>query len=277
MSGPEMVGRKMPPAHRAGVAALVLAAGLLFVRVELVVVPLGLYLILCLVAPFLPGAGFFLPVISRGRGDRREAALTFDDGPDPAVTPQLLDLLDRHRVPATFFVIGEKALAHPQLVTEILRRGHAVGNHSYRHDPLLMLRSRAALTAEIVRTQEVLAPFGIRPVAFRPPVGITNPRLAGVLADLGLKCVTFSCRAGDFGNRRIGRLARTILRKVRPGSIVLLHDVKPPYRRSDEWLAEVEAIIGGLLARGYALITVEDLSGHPVMEMAAAGEEPRDP
>jgi peptidoglycan-N-acetylglucosamine deacetylase len=206
-------------------------------------------------------------VISRGGRSGRRVALTFDDGPDPDVTPFLLDLLDRHHLPATFFVAGLKVESHPALIREILARGHTVGNHSYRHDPLLMLRSRARLSDEITRTQEVLARFGIRPLAFRPPVGITNPRLAGVLRVLGMDCVTFSCRACDFGNRRIRGLARTILRKVHPGAIILLHDVTPPGGgRIAEWLEAVEGIIRGLKAGGYDVVPLPQLIGRPVME-----------
>jgi peptidoglycan-N-acetylglucosamine deacetylase len=254
-------------AHIAGLTALVLSGGLLFIREELAAVPLGLFLLLCLVATFLPRAGFFLPVISRGRRSGKAVALTFDDGPDPEVTPRLLEILGRHRIPATFFVAGIKAKRCPALVREILQRGHDVGNHSYRHDPLLMLRSRARLADEIARTQDLLASFGIRPLAFRPPVGVTNPRLPGVLRGLGMECVTFNCRACDFGNRRIGGIARSILGKVRPGAIVLLHDVSPPCGgRVAEWLAGVEEIIVGLRTRGYEIVPLSELIGRPVME-----------
>ncbi len=259
--------KALTPAHIAGLSAFALAGGLLFIRPALAAGPLALFLFCCLAAPFLPRLGFFLPVISRGGRNGKTVALTFDDGPDPAVTPLLLDLLDRQRLKAAFFVTGQNAEQYPGLVRETLRRGHDVGNHSTRHDPLLMLRSRARLADEIARTQELLAPFGIRPVAFRPPVGVTNPRLPGVLAELGMVCVTFSCRAGDFGNRRIRGLARKILRKVHPGAIVLLHDVSPPEAgRIAEWLAGVEEIIGRLRAKGYAIVPLPELIGRAVME-----------
>jgi peptidoglycan/xylan/chitin deacetylase (PgdA/CDA1 family) len=146
-------------------------------------------------------------------------------------------------------------------------RGHAIGNHSYRHDPLLMLRSSARLTEEIVRTQHLLADFGIRPLAFRPPVGITNPRLPRVLRELHLDCVTFSCRACDFGNRRIADLAKTILRKIHPGAILLLHDVSPPDGGMIQvWLRQVERIILGLKSQGYKMVSLSELIGRPVME-----------
>lgn len=214
-------------------------------------------------------------MISRGEGGGKAVALTFDDGPDPRVTPLLLDLLVRYRLTAAFFVTGRNAGLHPDLVREILRRGHDIGNHSHRHDPLLMLRSRAVLTGEITRTQELLASFGIRPVAFRPPVGVTNPRLGGVLGELGMECVTFSCRAGDFGNRRIGGLARKILRRVRPGAIILLHDVAPSGGGTiAEWLGEVEKIIRGLQSGGYEIVPLAELTGRAVMERLPAPQVP---
>jgi peptidoglycan/xylan/chitin deacetylase (PgdA/CDA1 family) len=267
------VQKFLSPAFLAGITALLSSGLLLLIRPVLVVIPLGLFILLCLVAPFLPGIGFFLPVISRRETDCLVAALTFDDGPDPDVTPRLLELLRRHDVPATFFVAGEKAGRHPGLIREILSRGHAIGNHTYHHDPLLMLRSREKLREEIARTQELLSAFAIRPLAFRPPVGITNSRLPGVLRELGLCCVTFSCRAFDRGNRRVARLAEIILGKVRPGDIILLHDVRPKGREGiEKWLAETERIVSGLKERGYRLLSLEELIGRPVVERLSPGE-----
>jgi peptidoglycan/xylan/chitin deacetylase (PgdA/CDA1 family) len=259
--------KALSPAHIAGVAAFLVSGGLLFVSGEMAAVPLGLFLLLCFTAPFVSRVGFFLPVISRGGRTGKAVALTFDDGPDPVVTPLVLDLLRRYRLRANFFVAGRKAERHPELVREILRQGHTIGNHSFRHDPLLMLRSRATLSDEITRTQNLLASFGIRPLLFRPPVGITNPRLPGVLRELRMECITFTCRALDFGNRRIGGLAGNILRRIRPGAIVLLHDVSPPGGgRIAEWLDEVEKIVRGLKAGGYEIVPLSELIGRAVME-----------
>ncbi|OHE22510.1 MAG: hypothetical protein A2X92_04200 [Syntrophus sp. GWC2_56_31] len=250
-----------------GLAAFLLSGGLLFFRSEIAALPLGIFVLSCLLAPFFPRAGFFLPVISRGRAPGRAVALTFDDGPDQDVIRLLLDLLQRHGAPATFFVMGKKAEGNPELIREILLRGHAVGNHSYRHDPLLMLRSSARLSEEITRTQQLLADFGIRPLAFRPPVGITNPRLPRILKELHLDCVTFSCRACDFGNRRIANLAKIILRNIRPGAIVLLHDVSPPgIGTVQDWLQQVEWVIRGLKSQGYKIVPLSVLIGREVME-----------
>jgi peptidoglycan/xylan/chitin deacetylase (PgdA/CDA1 family) len=266
----------LSPALFTGVTAFFIAGFLLWIRPTLAVVPLGFFILLCLVAPFLTRAGFFLPVISRQDKGRNVAALTFDDGPDPDVTPLLLEVLRRHGVQATFFVAGAKAKQHPELIREILSRGHTVGNHSYHHDPLLMLRSRKRLKEEIAHTQDLLENFAVRPLTFRPPVGITNPRLKGVLRELGMYCVTFSCRAFDRGNRRIEGLAMIILKKVRPGAIILLHDVTPRGGGGiAHWLTEMERIVSGLKTRGYEILPLSELIDRPVMEHLTANESNR--
>ena len=127
----------LSPAHGAGFAALAASTGLFFIRQELAAVPLVLFLLLCAVASFLPRVGFFLPVISRGRRSGREVALTFDDGPDPDATPLVLDLLDRYRLPAAFFVAGVKAERYPALI-----RGDP-GTGPCRRQPLLQPRPPA--------------------------------------------------------------------------------------------------------------------------------------
>jgi len=275
MSRPADAPQRCSPAHRTGIAAFLLAGGLWPFRPDLAPWPLAIFVALALAAPFFPGWGFYLTVISRGAREGRAVALTFDDGPDPVTTPALLALLERYGLPATFFVTGERAEAHPALVREILRRGHDVGNHSYSHDVLLMLRSRARLADEIHRTQVLLERFGIRPLAFRPPVGVTGPRLAGVLERLGMNCVTFSCRGDDFGNRRIRGLAKRVFRRLHPGAIVLLHDVVPAGGDSTAWLAEVAAILRGLRSQGYETVSLVRLIGRPVMERLMRADEGR--
>jgi peptidoglycan-N-acetylglucosamine deacetylase len=262
--GPTLV--PLAPAHLAGLGAFQAAAVLAFFDLRFAAVPLALFLFLCLMAPFIPGFGFFLPIVSRGRRDRRAVALTFDDGPDRATTLRLLELLSMNGVTATFFVTGLRAAAHRDLVREILSRGHSVGNHSYRHSPFLMLKGTERLRGEIIATQSLLAEFGIRPLIFRPPVGITNPRLWRVLLEAGMYCVNFSLRARDAGNRRIGGLSRKILKRVKPGDIILLHDVAPGHGfDAERWLREVENIITGLKERTIDILPLADLIGRPVM------------
>ena len=138
-----------------------------------------------------------------------------------------------------------------------------------------MLRSREKLQEEVARTQDLLAAFAVRPLTFRPPVGITNPRLPGVLRALGMYCVTFSCRAFDRGNRRIAGLAEIILKKVRPGDIILLHDITPKGGEGiEDWLTEMEQIVSDLKMQGYEILPLSELIDRPVMERLAAGASP---
>jgi peptidoglycan/xylan/chitin deacetylase (PgdA/CDA1 family)/SAM-dependent methyltransferase len=255
----------LSPAHFAGLGAFLLSLLLLVVDPSAAHWPLAAFLAAALVAPLFTRVGFYLPVTSRGRKGETGVALTFDDGPDPAVTPRLLDLLDRHGVRAAFFVTGRNAEAHPGIVREAVARGHAVLNHTLNHDPLLAFRGADTVRREIAGGQEVLARLGIVPLAFRPPVGIVTPSFRRPLLEQGLACVNFSCRPVDFGNRRTGGIAARVLRKVAPGDIVLLHDVTPRDGDVERLLAQFEEILAGLAGRNLAAVPLPRLLGREVM------------
>ena len=156
---------------------------------------------------------------------RNEIALTIDDGPDPIVTPQVLDMLDRYGAQATFFCIGEKAALHPDLCREIVRRGHAVENHSQHHRHHFSLMGRTGITRELQTAQDTLTTItGQRPLFFRAPAGLRNPFLDPVLAQLGLQLASWSARGFD---TRVGdgeRVKKKLLHDLRSGAILLLHD-----------------------------------------------------
>ena len=253
-------------AHLTCLVSFLAAILLAFVDVRLSLIPLSVFIVLCVIAPFLPRFSFFLPIISMGNSGKLAVAITFDDGPDPVSTPALLELLSKHKIYATFFVTGKKAAENPGLIKEILAEGHTVGNHSYSHDNLIMFKSSNTLVKEIESAQDILGKFGITPLAFRPPVGITNPRLGKVLDKSGMYNLNFSCRAVDGGNRWIKNLSERILRRVHPDAIIALHDVKPrddtlfPY-----WLNEVDLILSGIREKGLAILPLSELIGRPVM------------
>lgn len=255
------------PAEKTGFITLGMAFLLFFIHPSLAAIPLVLFLLLCFGAPFFPGFGFFLPIISRGPAGMESIALTFDDGPSPSSTPILLDLLARHNLQATFFVVGEKAAKYPQLITEILARGHTLGNHSWSHDYFLMLRRQNNLQKDIHKTQENLKGLGIRPLVFRPPAGIISPRLGKVVKREGLITVTYSCRAFDRGNRNIRNLSVKILSNLQPGDIVLLHDLVP--HKKDQlgyWQRELDHLFS-TLTHDYNPVPLEQLIQRPVMRV----------
>ena len=251
--------------EKIGVFSLLLALLFFFVTPYLATLPLVVFLSLCLVAPFFPGFSFFLPVISHGKADAHEIALTFDDGPSPLTTPVLLDLLARHSLHATFFVIGEKAAQYPELIKSILDHGHTIGNHSWSHDYFLMLRSPKRIRKDIHKSQELLQQYGVKPLVFRPPVGITGARLGRVLTGEGLLTVNYSCRAFDRGNRNIHNLSGKILRCVEPGAVIMLHDVLPHEIALQEyWKKELDHLFVTLQKR-YTVAPLEQLIERPVM------------
>jgi peptidoglycan/xylan/chitin deacetylase (PgdA/CDA1 family) len=224
------------------------------------------YIVLCLAASFFPGTNFLGPVINRGRTGQRVVALTFDDGPAVPGTRQILDLLDKYSAPATFFVVGVNAGCHPEIIKEIIARGHTVGNHSFHHDPFLMLKGSKTIYREIIMAQETLRKIGVNTMAFRPPVGIVNPQLAPLLEKAGMHCITFSCRAVDAGNRRVKNISRKILKKVRSDDIILLHDTSPRRKEDGEiLLTEIESVLAGLVAKGLKVVPLSVLTGKEIM------------
>jgi len=257
------------PAFIFGTCSFALSAALLFISPILPVIPLAIFVIACLIAPFLPQIGFFLPVISHGSSGRDAVAITFDDGPDPLTTPLLLGLLSKYNVKATFFVVGAKAEKHPHIIKDILSSGHSIGNHTFTHDVMIMLKSPKKLRQEIELTQTLLKGFGIIPFAFRPPAGIVNPGLGQVLEKQNMFCLNYSCRGLDAGNRRIKNLSKKILRKIRKEDILLLHDVRPPHNsrgtQIPEWLDEIECVLAGIAQKGLRVLPISEVIGKQVM------------
>jgi peptidoglycan/xylan/chitin deacetylase (PgdA/CDA1 family) len=156
---------------------------------------------------------------------RRQVAVTLDDGPDPEVTPQLLDILELQNVHATFFCIGNRVAEHPQLAREILRRGHHIENHSLRHLRRFSLLGPAGMRAEISRAQQVIADVtGSLPRFFRAPAGLRNPSLDPVLGELGLHLASWTRRGFDTVRRQPDAVLSRLLRGLAAGDILLLHD-----------------------------------------------------
>ena len=189
-------------------------------------------------------------------GNRREIALTFDDGPSNE-TAKFLALLDRLGVRASFFLCGENVERRPGLAGEIVEAGHEVGNHTYSH-PFLPLRSPTSVRAELARTQAVIAEStGRQPTLFRPPFGFRSPALARLLPEMGLHGVHWTVIGMDW-KWSAARIARRVLTRARPGSIVCLHDgdrTRPATDRA-ETLKAVQLIVPRLKDRGYQFVAL---------------------
>jgi peptidoglycan/xylan/chitin deacetylase (PgdA/CDA1 family) len=154
-----------------------------------------------------------------------EIAITIDDGPDPVVTPAVLDLLDRYGAKATFFCIGEQVLRYPDLCREIADRGHAVENHSMYHRYYFALLMLGGCYSELKAAQQTLTLItGIRPGFFRAPAGLRNPLLQLVLSRLGLQLASWTRRGFDTVERNSDVVLAKLLDGLKAGDILLLHD-----------------------------------------------------
>jgi peptidoglycan/xylan/chitin deacetylase (PgdA/CDA1 family) len=163
-----------------------------------------------------------LPITAREEG---VVAITLDDGPDPEVTPRVLDLLDRYRVTASFFCIGARAVRFPEIGQEIARRGHAMENHSYHHYRRFALLGPAAIRRELTETQAALNRLaGRRPCFFRAVAGLRNPFLEPALCRSGLRLVSWTRRGFDTLDRSPRRVAARLTRGLRAGDILVAHD-----------------------------------------------------
>ena len=180
-------------------------------------------------------------------------ALTFDDGPDPVVTPIVLDLLDRHAAKASFFCIGRRAAAHPDIVRDIISRGHSVENHSYRHSYAFACYPLSALRREIEKTQKVIhALTGTWPAFFRAPAGLRSPLLDPVMTQSKLHYVSWTRRGLDCLSRNPAAVLNRLIRGLAAGDVLLLHDGSCTRTRNGEPLvvAVLPLLLEHLAKRG---------------------------
>lgn len=207
-------------------------------------------------ATLYPRAALFCPALSRLPVAARQVWLTIDDGPSADTLP-MLDLLDRHGAKATFFLVGERALAQPALVLEIRRRGHGIGNHSASHpDRWFWALGPKRLEREIARNQAILAEIaGQPPRWFRSVVGMTNPFVGLSLHRHGLARVAWSARGFDGVHCQPGQVLARIRRAIAPGAIVLLHEGAAHGHN----IAILAQLLDWLHSQGYRSVLPEDI------------------
>ncbi len=187
-------------------------------------------------------------IIVRGKAD--SVYLTFDDGPDPYSTSKLLEMLERESCPATFFVSVSEAEKQMNVIQEMIRNGHSIGSHGYRHRSNL-LTSEKVIRQDINKCQEVFSVAQLSPfIYFRPPFGRFNPGMISVSRKLNLRLSLWSLSASDWKNIKARSISDRILNKVKGGDIILLHDRS---KNSGEMLKAAPDIIKGIRDKGYTL------------------------
>ena len=208
-----------------------------------------------------PNLSFFGPVLYKCE-KANVIALTFDDGPDPKITPDILDLLDKKGIKATFFVIAQKAEKDPEIVKRIFDAGHVVSCHDLHHSVFSNFRMTRMMSRDISRSREIIRSIIGRNVAiYRPPVGLTNPHLFPVLDKLGMTCVCWNKSGGDAGNRSRKGIERIGSLDVSGGDIVLLHDALPDESMKSLVITNLEKLFTNIADKNLVCETVDKALG----------------
>jgi peptidoglycan/xylan/chitin deacetylase (PgdA/CDA1 family) len=198
-------------------------------------------------------------VVLRGNLDSNQIALTFDDGPDPRYTPQVLDKLKKHGVKATFFVMGSRANAHREIMKRTISEGHEIGNHSYWH-PNFPKEELGRINWEINETDRVLEDVvGYKPRLFRAPYGALNEGLVERLIDLNNIAVTWSVDSTDWMQLTSEQVQKNVLGNVHPGAIILMHDGGHWTMDLSGMIKSLDVIIPKLKGDGMKFVTIPEM------------------
>ena len=206
----------------------------------------------------LPYGNFYGNVQNTMASEKKIVALTFDDGPYPPYTQELLAVLAEENVKATFFMVGANAAAHPEVARQVAQAGHAIGVHTLNHVDLLKMDKKQQ-TYQIAVGKLVLQEItGVEPRLFRPPHGFRDWQIMKIAAGTGLKTVNWSILSKDWLNPAPEEIARRTLEQVKPGSIILLHDGDSPYNKMPRanTVQAVGMIIKELKKQGYEFVTL---------------------
>ncbi len=216
------------------------------------------YLVIFILGVSVLKLNFFVKATCRGDSTAKRVALTFDDGPDPAATRNLLEVLRHHQIKAAFFPIGTKTRDYPEMIKQIDQEGHILGNHSFRHAWWTNFLVSGALDREISMAQEAIdAAVGKVPAYFRPPMGLTNPHLRRALKKHGLSVVGWDVRPFDT-TASTEKVIKRVLKKIRNGSIIALHDTG---RIPADLVRLTEELVTKIKERKYTFIGLEELTG----------------
>jgi len=188
-------------------------------------IPFIVLLIILITASFYVNSQFFIKTICRIPAEKKEIILSFDDGPDPVITPMILGVLKKYNVTAVFFCIGKKAALQPDLVAEIKNNGHLIGNHSYSHAKWFDFLSPARMAEDIKRADNVLTKItGNKVIYFRPPYGVTNFAVKKALKNFKYLNIGWSLRSFDTITTSKEKTLDKLKKQLKAGYIVLFHD-----------------------------------------------------
>lgn len=210
------------------------------------------YVLVQVCGAYFIGMNFHIESTNALPGNSRRVLLTFDDGPHSPTTARVLDVLKQHGVKAVFFVIGKQVKGREELLGRIVDEGHWLGNHSFSHDAWIDLWPAKKIAADLQACQQAVEAFQPGQHIMRPPYGVTNPNMAKAIRSLGLRSIGWNIRSYDTSIKDPAKIEERILRRLKPGAIILLHD------RLDYMPDLLNRLIPAIRAQGYELLS--DLS-----------------
>ena len=212
------------------------------------------YALIIFLGSYFIQLNFFLPSQNRGSKVEKQVALTFDDGPLEAFTPQLLQLLKEENVPATFFLIGKNVMTQEKIVQQIFDAGHYIGNHSYEHGFWFSMQQASTIKRDIERCNVAIEnAIGCRPKLFRPPYGVTNPWVAWAIEQTNMHSIGWSLRSYDTIAKSKEELVTRVTKNLKNGDVILLHDW------GSQTLATLPQIISYVRAQGFSIVPLPQL------------------
>ncbi len=208
-----------------------------------------------------PQCGMYGDALEKGKPGARTIALTFDDGPHPVTTREVLAILARYDARATFFLLGHKVEMHPDVVKEIRDAGHELGIHGFDHDHLFSLRSSRYARSQIERAQRAIElACGVKPTLFRPPIGFASHLTFRGAERARVELVAWTVRSLDgIASARADAIASRVIARLTDGAIVLMHDSSERDNFAPASIAALPAILEAIRERGYRAVGVGEL------------------
>jgi peptidoglycan-N-acetylglucosamine deacetylase len=227
---------------------------LLGISLGWLVLPSIIYLALIIYGSTVIQSNFHAPIYCHANVSEKEIALSFDDGPNPEFTPQVLSTLAQFNAPATFFVIGKSIPGNENILQQMDAKGHSIGNHSYTHSFYVDFKSVHGFKHELNRTTEtVFNIIGKRMKLFRPPYGVTTPNLVKASNLLNYHIIGWSIRSFDTTADSAQVITRRVQTQIKPGAIILFHDT------SDKTIQVLKQTLSFAKENGYKIVSVEQL------------------
>ena len=215
---------------------------------------IALYVMVLAYGSYFINSHFYIRTICSKKNNNKEIAITFDDGPVKEITPLILDVLKEFDIKAAFFCIGNRIVDNESILKQINNEGHIIGNHSYSHSCYFDFFSSKRMTEELIKTEDIIfQTIGEKVKYFRPPYGVTNPALKKAVNKMNYTAIGWSLRSLDTKNKDYRKILNRVIRKLKPGDIILFHDVNP------EIINVLRNFIKYALSNNYKIVRLDKL------------------